>query len=142
MPSLDWLHTKGSERWDLLAVVSQPDRKQGRGQKLKANPVAEYAKERGIQLFQPEKPAEDLVQFLEEHQVDISFVMAYGHFLGRAIREASRLGMVNFHGSILPKYRGASPVETAIACGENETGVSLMQIGRVKWMQERLRIWK
>ena len=130
LPSLDWLSTKGSERWDLLAVVSQPDRKQGRGQKLKANPVAEYAKERGIQLFQPEKPGKDLVQFLEEHEVDVSFVMAYGHFLGRAIREASRLGMVNFHGSILPKYRGASPVETAIACGETETGVSLMQIDR------------
>ena len=130
LPSLDWLSTKGLERWDLLAVVSQPDRKQGRGQKLKANPVAEYAKERGIPLFQPDKPGEDLVRFLEEHEVDVSFVMAYGHFLGRAIREASRLGMVNFHGSILPKYRGASPVETAIACGETETGVSLMQIDR------------
>ena len=130
LPSLDWLYTKGAERWDLLAVVSQPDRKQGRGQKLKANPVAEYAKELGIPLFQPEKPGEDLVQFLEEHKVDVSFVMAYGHFLGRAIREASRLGMVNFHGSILPKYRGASPIETAIACGETETGVSLMQIDR------------
>ena len=130
LPSLDWLSTKGAEQWDLLAVVSQPDRKQGRGQKLKANPVAEYAKERGIPLFQPDKPGEDLVQFLEEHEVDVSFVMAYGHFLGRAIREASRLGMVNFHGSILPKYRGASPVETAIAFGETKTGVSLMQIDR------------
>lgn len=130
LPSLDWLYAKGAERWDLLAVVSQPDRKQGRGQKLKANPVAEYAKERGIPLFQPDKPGEDLVQFLEEHEVDVSFVMAYGHFLGRAIREASRLGMVNFHGSILPRYRGASPVETAIAYGETETGVSLMQIDR------------
>ena len=130
LPSLDWLSTKGLERWDLLAVVSQPDRKQGRGKKLKANPVAEYAKERGISLFQPDKPGKDLVQFLKEHEVDVSFVMAYGHFLGRAIREASRLGMVNFHGSILPKYRGASPVETAIACGETETGVSLMQIDR------------
>lgn len=130
LPSLECLHTQGTERWDLLAVVSQPDRKQGRGQKLKANPVAEYAKERGIPLFQPEKPGEDLVRFIEEQKVDVSFVMAYGHFLGRAIRGASRLGMVNFHGSILPKYRGASPVETAIACGETKTGVSLMQIDR------------
>ena len=130
LPSLEWLHTQGEERWELLAVVSQPDRKQGRGQKLKSNPVAEYAKEKGVQLFQPDKPGEDLVQFIEGHKVDVSFVMAYGHFLGRAIRKASRLGMVNFHGSILPKYRGASPVETAIACGETETGVSLMQIDR------------
>ena len=59
LPSLNWLHTKGADRWDLLAVVSQPDRKQGRGQKLNANPVAEYAKERGISLFQPDKPGED-----------------------------------------------------------------------------------
>ena len=130
LPSLHWLYTNGLERWDLIAVVSQPDRKQGRGQKLKVNPVAEYAKEQGIQLFQPEKPGKDLVQFLEEHKVDVSIVMAYGHFIARAIREASKLGMVNFHGSILPKYRGASPVETAIACGETETGVSLMQIDR------------
>lgn len=118
----------GAGRWELVAVVSQPDRKQGRGQKLKANPVAEFANENGLRLFQPNKPGEDLVLFLKEHKVDISFVMAYGHFLGRAIREASRLGMVNFHGSVLPKYRGASPVETAIASGESETGVSLMQI--------------
>lgn len=130
LPSLKWLHREGESVWELLAVVSQPDRRQGRGQKLKANPVAEYAKEKGIQLFQPDKPDEGLVRFLENQKVDVSFVMAYGHFLGRAIREASRLGMVNFHGSILPKYRGASPVETAIACGEGKTGVSLMQVDR------------
>ena len=130
LPSLEWLFLKGEEQWELLAVVSQPDRKQGRGQKLKSNPVAEYAKDKGIQLLQPDKPGEGLVQFFEDHKVDISFVMAYGHFLGRGIRKASRLGMVNFHGSILPKYRGASPVETAIASGEKETGVSLMQIDR------------
>ena len=130
LPSLEWLYSKGEEQWELLAVVSQPDRKQGRGQKLKSNPVAKYAKDKGIKLLQPDKPVEGLVQFFEDHKVDISFVMAYGHYLGRGIRKASRLGMVNFHGSILPKYRGASPVETAIASGEKETGVSLMQISR------------
>jgi methionyl-tRNA formyltransferase len=130
LPSLKWLHAKGEGQWELVAVVSQPDRKQGRGQKLKANPVAEYANEHGLKLFQPNKPGEDIVQFLKDQKVDISFVMAYGHFLGRAIRQASRLGMVNFHGSILPKYRGASPIETAIAHGETETGVSLMQISQ------------
>lgn len=130
LPALEWLHTKGSDQWELLAVVSQPDRKQGRGQQFKANPVAEYAKGKGLQLFQPEKPGEALVDFLKDQEVDIAFVMAYGHFLGRALREAPKYGMVNFHGSILPKYRGASPVETAIACGETQTGVSLMQIDR------------
>ena len=67
----------GAGRWELVAVVSQPDRKQGRGQKLKANPVAEFANENGLRLFQPNKPGEDLVLFLKEHKVDISFVLAF-----------------------------------------------------------------
>ena len=106
LPSLEWLHSRGGDQWELFAVVSQPDRKQGRGQKVKANPVVDFAKKNGIQLFQPNKPDANLLKFLVDHQVDISFVMAYGHFLGKAYRKASRLGMVNFHASILPKYRG------------------------------------
>ena len=82
LPSLEWLFLKGEEQWELLAVVSQPDRKQGRGQKLKSNPVAEYAKDKGIQLLQPDKPGEGLVQFFEDHKVDISFVWLMGIFLG------------------------------------------------------------
>ena len=82
LPSLEWLFLKGEEQWELLAVVSQPDRKQGRGQKRKSNPVAEYAKDKGIQLLQPDKPGEGLVQFFEDHKVDISFVWLMGIFLG------------------------------------------------------------
>ena len=80
--------------------------------------------------MQPEKPDAATVDWLREQEVDVSFVMAYGHYLGASIRSVSRLGMYNFHASILPKYRGASPIESALAAGETETGISLMQVER------------
>ena len=107
---------------------SQPDRRQGRGKKLQQNSVAEFASSKGISLFQPEKPDAALADWMRAQQVALAFVMAYGHFLPKAVREAPRHGMFNFHGSILPAYRGASPVEAAIAHGEAETGVCLMQV--------------
>lgn len=113
---------------EVVAVVSQPDRRQGRGKKLQQNPVAAFATEQAIELFQPEKPDRELADWLIDQSVTVAFVMAYGHFLPKFLREAPRYGMINFHGSILPAYRGASPVETAIALGEREIGVCLMQI--------------
>lgn len=132
LPCLEFLHEGAGAGvdWRLLAVVSQPDRRQGRGQQLRSNPVAAYAKEKGITLLQPEKPDASTVDWMREQEVDVSFVMAYGHYLGRSIRNVSRLGMYNFHASILPKYRGASPIETALASGESETGISFMQVER------------
>ena len=126
LPGLRCLHT--SSLCELVAVVSQPDRPQGRGKKLQANPVAAYAVEHGIELFQPEKPGRDLGEWMSGKEVSVAFVMAYGHFLPKFLREAPEFGMLNFHGSKLPAYRGASPIETAIAEGETETGVCLMQI--------------
>ena len=128
LPALKWLHSKASGDFTLVAVVAQPDRKQGRGQKFQKNPVAQFALESGIELFQPESPGQELAQWMITASIDIAFVMAYGHFLNRKLREAPKIGMYNFHGSILPLYRGASPVETAIASGEEQTGVSLMQV--------------
>lgn len=130
LPCLEFLHEGVGADGGLLAVVSQPDRKQGRGQQLRANPVAAYAKAKGIPLLQPEKPDVATVDWMREQGVDVSFVMAYGHYLGHSIRTVSRLGMYNFHASILPKYRGASPIETALASGETETGISFMQVER------------
>ena len=128
LPCLQYLHRQGDAScWKLVAIVSQPDRKKGRGQSLKPNPVSEYAKLNNIKLFQPEKPDDLLVQWMRD-QADLSFVMAYGHFLNKAIREACPLGMFNFHGSELPKFRGASPIETALASGESVTGVTFMKI--------------
>jgi methionyl-tRNA formyltransferase len=128
LPGLQYLCQQGRELCTLAAIVSQPDRRQGRGKKLQQNPVAAFASEQGIPLLQPEKPDATLAAWLQEQSVVLAFVMAYGHFLPKSVREAPRHGMLNFHGSLLPAYRGASPVETAIAMGESETGVCLMQV--------------
>lgn len=126
LPCLESLHA--STLCELVAVVSQPDRPQGRGKRMQANPVAAYAAARGIELFQPEKPGHALAEWIQAKDVAVAIVMAYGHFLPKFLREAPRFGMLNFHGSLLPEYRGASPVETAIAQGETTTGVCLMRI--------------
>lgn len=128
LPGLQYLCEGARKFCTLAGVVSQPDRRQGRGKQLRQNPVAEYASARGIPLRQPEKPDAALAEWMRGESVALAFVMAYGHFLPKAVREAPTHGMLNFHGSILPDYRGASPVETAIAMGESETGVCLMQV--------------
>ena len=128
LPGLQYLHEQACDLCTLAAVVSQPDRRQGRGKKLQQNSVAEFASSKGIPLFQPEKPNAALADWLRTQNVALAFVMAYGHFLPKNVREAPAHGILNFHGSILPAYRGASPVETAIAQGDLETGVSLMEV--------------
>ncbi len=130
LPALDYLLGEAAGHCTLRAVVSQPDRPQGRGKKLQPNPVAAWATAHGVELLQPEKPGAELAEWLVAESTAVALVMAYGHFLPKSLREAPRYGMLNFHGSILPKYRGASPVETAIAMGEPETGVCLMEIVR------------
>ena len=128
LPALNYLHgLKAGVK--LHALISQPDRPSGRGKQLQANPAAAWAQENDVPLLQPEKPDTELAEWITAEGVQLSLVMAYGHFLPRAVREASARGMFNFHGSILPAYRGASPVETALAEGDCETGVSLMEVG-------------
>ena len=95
---------------------------------IDGNPVAEWATTHGVDLLQPEKPTRELADWLITEEIAVAFVMAYGHFLSRSLRAAPMHGMLNFHGSLLPKYRGASPVETALALGDSECGVALMQI--------------
>lgn len=130
LPGLRYLREACSELCELSLIVSQPDRRQGRGKQLRPNPVAAYATEQGIPLLQPEQPGRALAERLRGEEITLAFVMAYGHFLGKSVREAPLRGMLNFHGSLLPQYRGASPVETALAVGEKMTGVCLMEIGR------------
>jgi methionyl-tRNA formyltransferase len=128
LPVLNYLHSEASEWCHLRAVVSQPDRRQGRGKKQQANPVAAWATQHSVELLQPPKPDAALAEWLIREKVIASLVMAYGHYLPRAVRDAAPNGMVNLHGSILPDYRGAAPVETALAQGDTETGVCLMEI--------------
>ena len=128
LPVLNYLKHEAAGECTLRAVVSQPDRRQGRGKKLQPNPVAAWAADNGVELLQPEKPTRELAEWMIAEKTTVSLVMAYGHFLPKSLREAAPQGMLNFHGSLLPKYRGASPIETALASGDAETGVGLMQV--------------
>ncbi|HNX04107.1 MAG TPA: methionyl-tRNA formyltransferase [Opitutales bacterium] len=117
-----------SPEMELCVVFAQPDRPHGRGMKMMENPVKAWAAAHGIAVRQPEKPTADDAAFLRETGCDLLLVMAYGHLLKNDILSAPRLPPLNFHASLLPELRGASPIETAIATGRSETGVSLMKI--------------
>jgi methionyl-tRNA formyltransferase len=129
-PLLDWLAGEGSAHAQLVAVFTQPDRAVGRGQKVTPNAIKTWALTHGLPVFQPEKLTDDVRAQLAALQPDVSLVMAYGHILREAFIATPRLGTLNLHTSLLPKYRGASPIQTAVACGERETGVTLMRIVR------------
>jgi methionyl-tRNA formyltransferase len=128
LPLLNWLAGEGSGVAAIVAVFTQPDRPAGRGQKITANEIKTWALARGLPVYQPEKLTEDVRAQLVALGGDIGLVMAYGHILRDEFIATPRLGTLNLHTSLLPKYRGASPIQTAIASGERETGVSLMRI--------------
>lgn len=114
---------------EVAAVVCQPDRPAGRGLKLSAPPVKEAAGELGIDVHQPTKVRTgELAQWLREKHADVALVMAYGRILPADVLGAPRRGAMNLHASLLPKLRGAAPINWAIVRGESETGISLMQM--------------
>ncbi len=129
-PVLDWLVGEGARWATLVAVYTQPDRPVGRGQKVMPNAIKTWALAKGLPVYQPEKLTEAERGGLAVLAADVVLVMAYGHILKQAFIDTPRLGTLNLHASILPRYRGASPIQTAVACGERETGVSLMRIVR------------
>lgn len=114
----------------VVAVFTQPDRPVGRGQKVQPNAIKTWAIQQGIPVFQPEKLTDAVRAQCADLAADIGLVMAYGHILRDEFIATPRLGMLNLHTSVLPKYRGASPIQSAIASGERETGVTLMRIVR------------
>ena len=128
LPLLDWLAGDGRSAATVVAVFTQPDRPVGRGQKVQPNAIKAWALARGLPVFQPEKLTDDVRAELATLGADLGLVMAYGHILRDAFIATPRLGMLNLHTSVLPSYRGASPIQTAIASGERETGVTLMRI--------------
>jgi methionyl-tRNA formyltransferase len=130
VPLLDWLASEGSRLARVVAVFTQPDRAVGRGQKVQPNAIKSWAMARELPVLQPEKLAEDVRMELVRLEADLGLVMAYGHILRDEFMNTPRLGMLNLHTSLLPKYRGASPIQTAVASGERETGVTLMRIVR------------
>lgn len=127
---LNWLAGEGGGLAKIVGVFTQPDRPVGRGQKITANEIKTWALDRSIPVLQPEKLTEPVRLDFAAMDADAALVMAYGHILRDDFIGTPRLGTLNLHTSLLPKYRGASPIQTAIACGERETGVSLMRIVR------------
>jgi len=113
----------------LLAVYTQPDRPAGRGRKLKPSPVKQLALENEIPVLQPVSlKSDEAQQELRAFNADLMVVVAYGLLLPRAVLQAPRLGCINVHASILPRWRGAAPIQRAILAGDKETGVTIMQM--------------
>ncbi len=114
---------------EILSVWTQPDRPAGRGNKIHVSPVKEFALERGLTVHQPEKIRTDAAfECFSHKQADAGIVVAYGRILPHAYLNAPLHGCVNVHFSLLPKYRGAAPVNWAVVRGEQETGVTTMQM--------------
>lgn len=114
---------------NLVAVVTQPDRPKGRGRELQPPPVKVWAAARGLPVYQPHKLRDgELAKILAAYEPEVAVVAAYGRILSKDLLELPRLGCLNVHASLLPKYRGAAPIQWAIAEGERETGVALMQM--------------
>lgn len=112
--------------YELVGVVTNPDRPKGRGMKMISSPVKEYAMEKRLNIFQPEKVRNN-TEFIEEMKVlnpDLICVVAYGKILPKEILDIPHLGCINLHGSILPKYRGAAPIQWAVLNGDKTTGVT------------------
>jgi methionyl-tRNA formyltransferase len=114
---------------DLSAVVAQPDRPRGRGQHLAAPPTVEWARQHGIPTLQPDKlKTPEALAKIGAFHAELIVVVAFGRILPRELLEAPRLGCLNVHASLLPRYRGAAPIQWAIARGELETGITLMKM--------------
>ena len=126
VPSLAELIASGHE---IVAVYSQPPRPRGRGQKLTPSPVHAFAETMGLPVFTPESmKAQEAIDTFQSLDLDAACVVAYGQILKPAVLEAPRLGCFNLHGSLLPRWRGAAPIQRAIMAGDHQTGVQIMQM--------------
>lgn len=126
VPSLAELIASGHE---IVAVYSQPPRPKGRGQKLTPSPVHAFAEAMGLPVFTPESmKAPDAIETFVSLDLDAACVVAYGQILKPAVLQAPRLGCFNLHGSLLPRWRGAAPIQRAIMAGDRETGVQIMRM--------------
>ena len=120
-----------ASRHRVAAVVTQPDRPRGRGQKVSVSPVKALALDHHIPVLQPDRLREPTVaDALRAYGPDIGVVAAYGKIIPDALLAIPRLGMINVHASVLPRYRGAAPIHRAVMHGDDETGVTIMRVVR------------
>ncbi len=126
VPALEQILDDGPE---IAAVYTQPDRPKGRGNKLSASPVKEFALENNLKVLQPTKiKTAEAAEIFKSHNADLAVVVAYGRILPESFLNAFPNGCVNVHFSLLPKYRGAAPVNWAIVNGETKTGITTMKM--------------
>ena len=127
--SVSPLQTLIDSEHEVVAVYTQPDRPAGRGRKLTASPVKQLALENNISVYQPLSLKDDEAQqVLRELNADLMVVVAYGLILPQAILDVPKMGCLNIHASLLPRWRGAAPIQRAIESGDTETGVTIMQM--------------
>jgi methionyl-tRNA formyltransferase len=127
VPSLDALAEHAG--FDLVGVVTQPDRPAGRGRSMRQSPVKERAAMLGLPVFQPETlRAQEAVDHLAAWRPDVLVVAAFGQILRTPVLELAPSGCINVHASLLPRWRGAAPIQYAIRAGDNETGVTIMKV--------------
>ena len=116
---------------EIVAVYTQPDRPAGRGKKLRPSPVKQLALDANIEVFQPQTLKDDaVVAQLESHQADIMVVVAYGLILPQRVLDVPPLGCVNIHASLLPRWRGAAPIQRAVLAGDKESGITIIQMDK------------
>lgn len=128
VPSLDSIYKAG---YNIKAVITQKDKKRGRGKKLQYTPVKQRALELGLEVFQPERiNHSNIDEILKSLDLDFIVVVAYGQILKKKILDIPKYGSYNIHASLLPKYRGAAPINWAIIDGEEKTGVTIMEMAQ------------
>lgn len=117
-----------SSGFEIEAVVTNPDKPQGRGMKLVSSPVKKFAEEKNIKIFQPLKVRKnsEFIDEIKKINPDVICVVAYGKILPKELLDIPRLGCINVHGSLLPKYRGAAPIQWAVLNGDKKTGITTM----------------
>lgn len=128
VPALHAAHTAGH---DIVLVVTQPDRPRGRGRKVEPPPVKKAAEKLGLAVIQPDNLRnENAKQALQAADADLFIVVAFGHLLRESVLRMPKLGCINVHASLLPKYRGPAPIQWAVINGDTETGVTTMLIDK------------
>ena len=126
VPALSALVREG---YTVTGVVTQPDKPKGRSKQMVPSPVKEEAVKHGLPVWQPARVRNpEFIQFLTEQKPDVIIVAAFGQIIPKAVLDLPPYGCINIHGSLLPKYRGASPIQRAVLDGEKESGVSIMRM--------------
>lgn len=127
--ALPCLQALAASHHQLLAIYTQPDRPSGRGQNLLASPVKNWAQNKNIPIEQPEHFKHyDSLEIFERYAPDLLVVIAYGLILPQAVLDTPKLGCINVHASLLPRWRGASPIQQALLHGDKQTGITIMQM--------------